>query len=347
MKPMYLLRPLVGLLLAAACLTAMAQEGGGASNDPKGALCPDSGAITSGKFISDLCWGCIFPIRLAGVGGGGKDFPADPAAPVCLCPSKSTFGIPTPGVTLGMWKPTHFVETVSQPGCMPAIGQQANLGSVFDVGHGGSGQNPGDAGFRNVHVYSFPTGAVLDMVTSAACGDESYDMDMLSLSELDPTWANPSLAMMLSPEANLFNNEIATLACMADAAASTSYRPIQSLFWCFGSWGNVYPQMGYTNARSAVQDASISAARVVALNHKRFLMKKTYGNEAVCTDVFHLPYPKHQYRWQVLYPFPQREGNEWTGASTLNAREWRHLAVTGEDWVQVLWRYEECCVHIY
>lgn len=326
--------------------------GGGTGSDAdteatKEMLCPDSGAITQGKFASDLCWSCMMPIRIAGMGGGGRKFPSDMADPICVCPSKSLYGYPTPGVTQGMWKPSHFMESVSKPGCMPAIGEQTDLGDVFDVGHGGNGERPIDAGFKNVHQYSFPVGAILDMVDSYVCSEDNYDMDLLALSELDPTWANAELSMTLNPDTVLFANEIATVACMADAVASSAYRPIKALFWCAGSWGGMYPQMGYGNARSAVQDASLAAARMVSLEHKRWLMKRTYGNDSVCTDSFNMLYQKHQYRWQILYPIPQKQGNDWTGSSTMLSREFRHIAFVGEDWVQVLWRYEECCVHLY
>lgn len=327
--------------------TAAGQSGDAGSEATSEMLCPDSGALTQGKFYSDLCWSCMFPMRIAGMGGGGRNFPDDMASPVCVCPSKSMFGYPTPGVTFGMWKPSHFVETVSQPGCMPAMGEKQDLGSVWDVGHGGNGERPIDAGLKHVHQFSFPVGAVLEMVDTYGCSKDSDYMDVVAMTELDPTWANPELSMQLNPDTVLFANEVATLACMADAVAASVSKPIQALFWCAGSWGGIYPQMGYGNARSAVQDASLAAARMVSLQHKRFMMKKTYGNESVCQDSFAMLMPKQQYRWQIMYPLPQREGNDWTGASTMLSREHRHIAFTGEDWVQVLWRYEECCVHTY
>ena len=93
-------------------------------------------------------------------------------------------------------------------------------------------------------------------------------------------------------------------------------------------------------------DASVSSARLIAIQHKRFLMNRTYGNSAVCAAHPEPMYPKQQYRWQVMHPVPQKNDNDWTGSSTLLSREWRHRPITGEDWVQVLFRYEECCVQI-
>lgn len=338
---------LAGLIMALASGNATAQDGGGGGGSiVSKATCHDSGAITKGKFASDMCWSCLFPMRLMGVGGGTRSIPSDRAAPICVCPGKM-FGIPTPGATFGMWKPTHFVETVRGPGCLPALGQTASIGKILGTGRGNRVKEEGRAGFLHTHTYMFPTGAILDGVSSAACdtSSSSFDMDILSLSELDPTYIIPELSMVMNPESFLFNNPIAIAACMVDAVAATAVKPVNALFWCFGSWGQVYPLSGYDNSRSDVTDASLQGARQVAIQHKRMLMNKTYGNSAVCGSHMFPIYPKQQYRWQILYPMPQRFKNDWTGSATLLSREWRHLPVIGEDWVQVLFSYEECCVN--
>lgn len=337
---------LVGLGLFAAA-PAYAQEGDATDSIlGLGDGCPDSGAITKGKFISDFCWGCMFPVRIAGMGGGGRKFPGDTASPICVCPSKSLMGFPTPGFTFGMWKPTHFVETVRKPGCFPALDTKMKLGKILGISQGGAGHQSDNAGHHSTHLYAFPTGAILEMFTGAACGGDSYDLDLLMLSEIDPTYNNPQLSMVINPEANIFNNEIAIAACMVDAAASSAYRPIRELFWCLGSWGHMYPLAGTAKTRSSVQDASVMGAKLVAIQHKRLLMNRTYGNSAVCMPHPMPLYEKQQYRWQVLHPLPQKKSNDWTGSSTLLSREWRQVPVVGEDWVQVMSSYSECCVNL-
>lgn len=318
-------------------------EGSNSNN----ALCNDSGALTEGRFLSDLCWSCMMPIRLAGLTGGGRKFPSDTASPVCVCPSKSLMGVPTPGMTAGMWKPTHFVESVRSPGCFATLGQKANLGGIQGLKMGGSQKETlRDMGFRSTHVYTFPVGMVLDMLTSSACTDGSGGgMDMLYISEIDPTYSDPELSMVVNPEASLFSSVKTEAACMADAVASSTYKPIQSLMYCMGSWGRTYPLGGYSAGQSQVRDISLLGARTLAIQHKRGLMKKTYGNSAVCADKTELRYPKHQYRWQILFPMPQRSSNDWTGASTLLTREWRTLPFMGDDYVQILSSYNECCIN--
>jgi len=282
---------LTAFLLAVAVLTSPSPAQGAAVT-----YCPDSGAYTRGQVLYGMCWPCLFPILIGAVPVGTR-FPDIVAPPVCVCPSKALLGAPTPGTTVRMWKPTHFVETVSEPGCMPTLGQNVKVAGLLGLGLGGS---KGD---------------------------------------------NVVLSQLMNPEALLFNNPVATASCMADAAAAGVYKPIDGMFWCQGSWGNTYPLMGYGSATS-VQDASLLAARLVAIQHKRLMMWKTYGPEAVCTDIPYPVMPKQQYRWQIFHPIPQPLFNEWTGRSTLLGREPHHIATVGEDWVQILWRYEECCMGI-
>lgn len=288
----------------------------------------------------------MFPIRIAGMGGGGNSFPSDTASPVCVCPSASLFGIPTPGLTLGMWKPTHLVETVRQPGCFPAIGAKTGLGSVQSLLQGGGEEHEHESGYHSTHIYTFPVAAITDMLTSSACtSSSSYDVDIASISEIDPTHSDPMLSMTVNPEASLFANPVAQAVCMADAAAASATRPLLHIFWCLGSWGNTYPLTGYSNTRSQVQGAGLNGARSLATLHKRGLASLHYGSSAVCSSHPFPMYPKHQYRWQVMYPMPQRSGNDWTGRATILSREWRHVPITGEDWIQVLSTYEECCAN--
>nr|WP_261950815.1 TraU family protein [Aeromonas caviae] len=58
--------------------------GGSVAADPG---CQNADVI-SGKLITDVCWSCIFPIKIAGVpiSGPGGSYPDDSAKnPLCLC----------------------------------------------------------------------------------------------------------------------------------------------------------------------------------------------------------------------------------------------------------------------
>ncbi|MCD9046897.1 TraU family protein [Luteimonas sp. MHLX1A] len=333
--------------LARAAAALLVVAAGLAAPSSARAACPDAKTFTGGSFVSDLCWGCIFPISIAG-SGRGRTMPENIASPVCTCPSALLMGTPTPGISFGMWKPTHLVETVREPGCFPSIGTEVDLGGVQGLMHGGGRkEDANETGYHSTHVYTFPVSAILDMITSALCtSSSSYDVDLVSISEIDPTHSDAELSMVINPEAVLFANPVAQAVCIADAAAASTYKPLLFAFWCMGSWGNNYPLTGYSNTRSQVQGASLNGTRAVATMHKRGLASLHYGDSAVCSSHPYPTFPKQQYRWQVMYPMPQTNSNDWTGAATILSREWRKVPITGEDWVQVMSTYEECCIHI-
>ncbi len=307
--------------------------------------CPDAKTFSSGAFMSDLCWSCMFPMQI-GV-AAGDTFPQDAAAPVCVCPSAALMGVPTPGISVGMWQPNHLVETVRKPGCFPSIGSSTGLASTLSLLQGGGQEKPDDTGYHSTHIYTFPVGAMTDMLTSSVCTTTaSYDVDITSMSEIDPTHSDPMLSMTVNPEATLFANVIAQAVCIADSLASSVGRPLLNVYWCMGSWGNTYPLTGHNTSRSRLQSSGLNGSRSLATFHKRGMGYKTYGDSAVCASHTEMLLPKQQYKYQVLYPMPQKDGNDWMGRSTLLSREWRHLPIVGEDWVQVLSNYVNCCVHI-
>ena len=109
------------------------------------------------------------------------------------------------------------------------------------------------------------------------------DFDILYLSELDPTWNSSELAFFTNPEAAWLANPVALAACLADAAAASAGTPIDSLFWCAGTWGLLYPFSGTTpNYGSRPSETSLSAARALAALHRRGLARRTMGDDALC-----------------------------------------------------------------
>lgn len=329
-----LLRKLTLAALVAAGVAAPAQ-----------ALCPDAGTFSRGKFISDICWVCMFPMQIGPV-TPGPFFPDD-VARTCICPSATLMGIPTPGIVYGMWRPTQLMETVRQPGCFPSLGTGTKLSAVLGLLQGETEEDFDEVSYHSTHIYTFPTGAIVDMLTSSVCSTTaSYDIDIAFLSEIDPTHSNPMLSMVVNPEAALFTNSVARAVCIADAAASTVYKPLLHVFWCMGAWGQTYALGGYNATRTPIGDSSLQGAKALAIMHKRGMADLEYGPSAVCRNHPFPVYPKQQYRYQVMHPIPQPEFAEWTGRATLPLREWRNIPVVGEDYVQLIFSYQNCCIHL-
>lgn len=310
--------------------------------------CPDSGLLTRGAILTNLCWKCFFPIRMAGVtiGGGARSIPGDVSGAICTCPSRIPPHFPTPGPSLGYWLPTHIVESTRLPFCLPSLGVQVSPTGIFGLQTGGQGHLGDRDSYRHFHLYAFPAAEIVSAVFDTVCAKgASFDFDLLFMSEFDPTHNNGPLSLALSPESVLFSLPPATAACLADSVAASAFKPIRQLYWCAGSYGGVYPLTGHTRGESPVNDMSLVTTRNLALGHKRFMLKREYGKAAICRSTPSFFLPKQQYKTAVMYPIPQLLGNDWIGKTTMLSREWRHIPAIGEDWVQALWTYQECCLN--
>ena len=105
----------------------------------QGIACPDAGLFTQGGLVTKVCINCYFPIYIGGsvpIGPNPLRKPDDDSVnPVCICPGR-IFGLPTPGIKMAMWQPTHMVEAVRLPFCSPALGGMlsgAAAGGVFGM----------------------------------------------------------------------------------------------------------------------------------------------------------------------------------------------------------------------
>ena len=331
---------LVGLTLAG---SAAAQP-----LDPRDLSCHDSG-LFSGGIVTDICWDCLFPIRIAGLTIGGPSSRVPPNANTnltCICSLAG--GFPQLGMAMGFWEPARLIEVVRTPGCSPVLGGTVLPSfNPLQLGSHGPMPNRGDASaFYHYHVWAFPLLVMLELLPLSPCMDDAMvDLDLLYLSEYDPTWSNDLLALLVTPEAALFANPLAAAACAVDAASANAGRPLDDLFWCAGSWGNLYPLGGTVTGHTSMPAVtSLLATRAMAALHRRGLARRTVGSDAVCRSRIEPFLPKSQYRWSMLHPIPEATSNHVTGASTFLWGEWRNIPAVGEDAVHLLWRWQDCCL---
>ena len=308
--------------------------------------CPDA-RLLSEKLLTDICWSCLFPVRIAGFPMGGGRVP-DGAANKSLCLCQDNVGVSNPGLTTGMWVPARLIEVVRSAGCAPALsGVRLPVGGLKrqQGTHGSGDLDTGDVAFYHYHYYAFPLLSMLGLVMQGACFTNNYqDMDVMYLSELDPTWQNDELAFFTQPEAAFVANPLALAACSADVLAASGHEPIDSLFWCVGSWGHLYPMSGHTLASgSLAENTSHLAARAVAAQHRRLLARKTMGNGALCGGVLDPMFPKSQYKLTMFYPVPETQQGHVIGEPTFQWGEWRMIPGSGEDTLYILWRWQDCC----
>lgn len=329
-------------ILAAALTTSASSQA------QDGVVCPTTGAA---NLMTSICWSCFFPIVIGGAQTGAGPVPTITAGPTCLCPGR-LFGYPTPGVTVGMWQPTHIIEAVRQPYCSPTLGTSLSTTvDLSDLGMFGGSQprsEGNDRSFYNMHLFRFPVAMILDQLQDSYCvSDQGVDMDLTYMTEIDPSWVDSQLAVALAPETVLFANPVAIAACVAEATAMLAGSPpVDPLFWCAGAWGLNYPPSGHgSTGGSIIRDTSAASGRFLNLLHRRGLMTMTAGPAAVCADIPVVKTPKFQYRMQTMFPVPELLFNHWYGEPTPRWGLGRSVPGYGEDIAYLLWSFQECCAN--
>jgi len=304
-----------------------------------------------GRIMSDICWDCMFPITVAGVPFGGGSKPPGAANPgfICSCPDKN--GVPWFGFPYSSWQAARLIEVVRRPYCSPTLG-----GTVLQITQsrhmGGTSESSGDPNeirttFYNYHYFAFPLDVILNMFSG--CASDGYmDFDLMYLSEVDPTWNEDELAFFTNPEVTLVANPVAQAACIGDAIVANAGFPSEMMWWCVGSWGSMYPFSGIISTDiSPPQSAGLIAARAIAAQHRRLLAWKVMGDAEMCKATIYPSLPKTQYKFSQLYPLAEANNSHWIGQSSYMWGEWRNIPGVGEDFVELVWRWNDCCVQTF
>lgn len=345
MKPNRAKTALGAMLIAGALLSASFSTASQA--DP---LCEDSGLLGP-KLFTDICWSCLFPIRVAGVPIVGGSAPSNAATNIaCVCP-KGSSGIYSPGLIVSMWEPNRLIEEVKTPGCSPTLGgvtlplgSNRSYGKLNTSGY----QISTDAGsFFHTHLYAFPLLQILDLFMPTKCNADGYlDLDIMSFSEIDPTWNNPTLAFFQHPESAAVANPIAQAACAVESGLlAAGQEPSQSLWWCTGTWGQIYPLAGHVWTQDENRTSGLLAARLIAQQHRRGLARLSMGDANVCKAAIFPSIPKAQYKMTQFMPKAQTQSAMWLGE---HPYQWdggsaRHVPGTGNDTMYMLWQWADCC----
>jgi conjugal transfer pilus assembly protein TraU len=336
--------------------TTESKTGSESPNTGSGKQCPSAGGFFK-NMIKSVCWTCLYPVKLAGkdVMGSGDMPEGSSNTSVCQCNDK--LGVPKPGTTAAMWQPYRIIEVVRTPGCSPILGGKILFGSSLQ--QGGFRADPSNKynNFYHFNWYAMPLFTMLSLFTSNNCNAGSYkDFDLIYPSRLDPTWDDDALAMFTTPETVMFANPFAIMACAVDCGIVSSSSPRASdppgtatnaNFWCAGCWGGIYPYSGNFDASlSPVTGASLVATRALGMMHRRGLAHKTVGQSALCGGTIFPTLYKSQYKLQMTYPIAESAGRccHQIGETPFKWGEWRNIPGIGEDYIQIVWRYTQCCL---
>lgn len=311
------------------------------------AKCP-SGNFEIIKMLGDVCWECMLPLKIAGItvlNGPMKNKPSLSGLnrPICLCP------MPPPifqriGIPVGFFEASRIGEVVSEAYCFPMFGfQLANpSGGTLD-GTFGTTSKGAKKTFMQVHWYSFPIYAIIEMMTDFICL-ESTGFDLAYLTEVDPLWQDDMLTALINPEALLFGNPISNLACMADATASNlTGKSLDPLFWCKGSWGNAYPLTGNTQTKSIAEDSASILASFMYKLHRQMILWNSFGpGTLLCTKWPSPIWFKNAYRLQIMYPKSNSKAIV-IGESGLKWGAGKNPPMKGDNYGWLVFKVRECC----
>ncbi len=304
-----------------------------------------------GKFvnpITDICWACMLPIRIGPMPNLSSQIDTkNPSNPVCLCPKEGS-PVPVPGIVVSFWEPVRLVDVTRTPYCMVGLGG-ISMGGGGIKGHGGVeySDDGGKSSFYNVHYYVYPLIYWLELLTDFGCM-EMASFDVAYMTELDPTWNNDELGAILSPEAALFANPIMQATCAADCIAATAGFPLDSLSWCAGCHGSIYPFSGTVGSHAGgVSAALLLVERMLAKHHRTGLAWETSGKRALCKKRICPVIKKTQYKTQMTYPKPHT--NSKTACNPLGRTSFfwgsgREYPYKGEDFGFLIWRKRTCCM---
>lgn len=265
------------------------------------------------NLVSDICWDCMFPIRIGGglinMGVSGDDYNSGAGTtPICVCTSDLTLGTP-----MSFWEPRYMIDVTNTPGCFPLLGgvqidapyNSSEYGTVTNTNQILEGTNK--SSFMHVNEYINPILRAAGIISSSPCFDNrSFDTPYMSWA--DPTWGDDSLSLMLTPYAYAFAGIPSVAAEIPDSISATFGFPIAKLFWVAGSWGPMFPLTGNVTTHTTPEQTShLLLARVLAKLHAAGTQQATAGSTALeSCSAYGLPQlvmDKRQYKTNRTFPF--------------------------------------------
>ncbi|CUI18201.1 Type IV conjugative transfer system protein TraU (plasmid) [Candidatus Protochlamydia naegleriophila] len=293
--------------------------------------------------FTDVCWECLFPITVSSVNvTPSYQDQAEYSKYVCFCSGKP----PKAGIPLSFWEPTRLVDVTRHAYKLIGLGGVSignetikNRGTI-----GITGDGPSQYSFYHVHWYTYPIFSLLGLFADFTCVEKA-DLDLAYLSELDPTWYDDQLSLIMNAESALFSNPLAQLTCLTDCTASSANKPLDKLFWCAGCEGSLYPFTGSVAHHVGTAQASyLLVHRVIAKLHRTGFMKG-FDEKEFCEASYMPIIKKSLYKTQLIYPIPQTKGScHALGKSDVLWGTGKAFPVKGEDFVYLLWIKKQCCL---
>ncbi|MFH0727912.1 MAG: TraU family protein [Pseudomonadota bacterium] len=343
------------------------------------ALCAEANMPGLARIFKSINWHCMFPMTIAGVRFDQNEntedttqisnviqTELDKAQTVnpqqssstkifCKCDTEGMLTKTPIGIRVEFYEAARVIEVVKDAWCFPMLGknvdpnQDKTDNNSLTQTKNGTNKQINDTALQEqvwqVHYYVFPVLALLEVLTDFICMDFSA-FDLAYMTEPDPRWLDAELAVILAPETVLFANPLAQLSCVPEVITATVKTVQDPLYWCQGSWGQVFPPIGAIgHTGQPMQTVATAMGRAMFLLHRSFVLWGTSGDEALCHRVPQPIWKKSQYRWQLMTPVrdPQcrvigEPGFKWTSMKNPPFPN-----VNPDNFVILLWRKRTCC----
>jgi conjugal transfer pilus assembly protein TraU len=288
--------------------------------------------------VKDVCWRCLFPLSIGKSQVVGGRLPDTPNAkkPIGVCASRV-------GLNLGYWEPMALAEVTDTPYCLVNLGGHRLPLGIHRAQGGRQGVGFGEPrAFFEVHWYRYPLIQWLNLITSQGC-KQAGDFDIAYLTELDPSWHDSEMSLILNPEAHVFGGVAGAQACAADSiSSSVKKKPLDNLFWCAGAQGSYYPLTGYVNAAlSPVQIALLLTERLNFKLHREHMIADS-NPEAPCHEHHISNTPKSRYRYEMVNQVPDGQHCYPSGHTTLGWEAGKIKPNTPSQYGFLVWRKRNC-----
>jgi len=326
-------------------LTALAIIGVGASAPSAYAACSGMSASLAGV-MTNANYNNFFPLTIAGVdfsSGSARNPPTMSKQTPCFCPGH-IFGLITPGFLVTYFSPQFVGEVVKDPGCFPTVSSSTVLPGF--AGQKSMKTTGSVTERRNVHWYEFPLFSLLGIFQDMVCSNSDTPIDIAYATEVDPYWQDDLWSSVLTPEAMLFNNPVALLACIPESVSTAVGYNLDALTWCV-SGKLVYPLSGNQRGAEAGESGNLRVlTKFLARQHRVMALYQTIGPTAVCSPHANPIISKSQYRTDPIWPNPKGWGRPVVIGE--NPMLWGTIASvpTQEDSIFLVWRAVQCCVQL-
>lgn len=312
----------------------------------------NASAACTGDFVNPIdgiCWDCMFPLTLGKIPIWPSKYPdtENPTMPISFCPKPPPIFMQV-GINIGYWEPYAMVDVTRVPYCMVNMGFDMEMGNSQQIG-GQATQRPtaanSNGAFYHAHWYKYPLIYWLQILQSVACMAID-NFDIAYLTELDPFWDDDELSFILNPEAALFGNQIAQLACVAESVKTSfgNSLPLDVLFWCLGSQGSAYPLTGTTGYRDTpLQAATLISERINYKLHRQGIVWESLGTDGAICYQHPMPIlPKSRYRYQLSNVEADAKNCYPYGTTTAIWESGHDNPVTGDNFGFVKLRKRNC-----